>query len=404
MVRARNRRRCAASLLGVLVVLGTCASVATPAPALPTTTQPRLVLDHLIRTSPFVGSGVSIRDNEGSAYVAPDDALWIVDDNSNSAYEIDRATGALRRRIVESAFANAPRLGVGTSAGSGRDGDLESAAYDATADVLYMESGSTGGSPTMFRLRRDGSGQFQVESWQPLPSEFTGAGWRLADGRLYLADNSTIRSYDYATNTLGSTFSISGLSKIYGLDFDDATGDLVAVNNSQHVVRASMSTHTILSGWNLDLSGFGVRDSRGVEVIGNQLYVSDGLDTRSASDPMNHAVFVFDVGPRSVAVRLSSADAHRAAQLVTQFGLANQAELLHNGVGLLAFLNALAPSPTPTPAPLEPPGTDVTRTVHWTATDLPLLEAVKTRWAQDDEGAHRLGFYLMSFLAALSGD
>ena len=78
-----------------------------------------------------------------------------------------------------------------------------------------------------------------------------------------------------------------------------------------------MSTHTIISGWDVDLTGFGVRDSRGVEVIGNQLFVSDGLDTRSSSDPMNHAIFVFDVGPRSVPVRLSSADASRAAQLVT---------------------------------------------------------------------------------------
>ena len=58
------------------------------------------------------GSSASVRDNEGSAYVARDDSLWMVDDNSNSAYEIDRSTGALRRRISESEFAGAPRLGV----------------------------------------------------------------------------------------------------------------------------------------------------------------------------------------------------------------------------------------------------------------------------------------------------
>ena len=39
-------------------------------------------------------------------------------------------------------------------------------------------------------------------------------------------------------------------------------------------------------------------DTRGVEVIGEQLFISDGYDYRSASDPMNHAVFVYDVtGP-----------------------------------------------------------------------------------------------------------
>src|SRR5205085_4690629 len=179
------------------------------------------------------------------AYVANDDALWMVDYNSNSAYEIDRSTGALRRRITEGAFANAPRLGVGTAAGSGRDGDLEAIAYDANNDVLYMESGSTGGSPTIFRLVRDGSGAFQVDSWQPLASEYTAAGWRLADSRLYLANSSTIRTYDYVANALGSSFSISGLSGIFGIDFDDRSGDLVAVTSSERLVRASMTSQTI---------------------------------------------------------------------------------------------------------------------------------------------------------------
>ena len=397
------RQRATALAVSSALALGALTITAELGRALPTTTQPTLVLDHLIRTSPFVGSSVSVRDNEGSAYVPSDDALWMVDDNGNSAYEIDRVTGALRRRITESAFASAPRLGVGTAAGSGRDGDLESLAYDANADVLYAQSGSTGGSPTMFRLARDGSHHFQVESWQPLASEYTAAGWRLADGRLYLANGSTIRTYDYATNALGSSFSISGLSNIFGIDFDDASGDLVAVTKSETLVRASVSTRTILTGWNLDLTGFGIRDSRAVEVIGNQLFVSDGLDTRASSDPMNHAIFVLDVGPRSVAVHLSSSESTRANELVDVFGATSSADLLAKGVLLLAYLNALDPSPTPTPVALDPPGTDVTRSVTWNATDLPLLEAVKSRWSQSDEGAHRLGFYLLSYLAAISG-
>ena len=395
-------QRATALGVGTVLVVAAVASAAGTATALPTTTNPQLVLDRLIRTSPFVGSSVSVRDNEGSTYVASDDALWIADDNSNAVYEIDRATGVLRRRITETAFANAPRLGVGTAAGSGRDGDLEAMAYDANADVLYAESGSTGGSPTVFRLTRDGSQQFQVTSWQPLASEYTAAGWRLADGRLYLANSATIRTYDYATNVLGTSFSISGLSNIYGIDFDDATGDLVAVNTDQQLIRASMSTRTILTGWTLDLTPFGVRDSRAVEVIGNQLFVSDGLDTRSASDPMNHAVFVFDVGPRSVSVRLSSSESTRANALLGYYGATSQEDLLTKGVLFLAYLNAVNPSP-PTPVVLGPPGVGVTRSVTWTATNLPSLEAVKVRWKLSDEDAHRFGFYLLSYLAALNG-
>ncbi|MDQ4107208.1 MAG: PKD domain-containing protein, partial [Actinomycetota bacterium] len=48
-------------------------------------------------------------------------------------------------------------------------------------------------------------------------------------------------------------------------------------------------------GWSFDLLPFGVLDSRGVELIGEQLYVSDGADSRASDDPLKYAVFVFDV-------------------------------------------------------------------------------------------------------------
>ena len=123
----------------------------------------------------------------------------------------------------------------------------------------------------------------------------------MADGLTYVANDATIRTYDFATNTFGPAFSISGLSKITGVDFDDVTGDLLAVNNKERLYRASMATRTILPGWNgISLTGFGLLDTRAVEVIGEQLFVSDGADSgaRPTTDPMSHAVFVFDVtGP-----------------------------------------------------------------------------------------------------------
>jgi PKD repeat protein len=51
-----------------------------------------------------------------------------------------------------------------------------------------------------------------------------------------------------------------------------------------------------VSGWNLDLSSFGLLDTRAVEVVDDQLWVSDGYDFRAAGDPSSHAVFVFDLG------------------------------------------------------------------------------------------------------------
>ncbi len=79
------------------------------------------------------------------------------------------------------------------------------------------------------------------------------------------------------------------------------TGDLLAVNSSERLYRASMTTRTILPGWNgISLTSFGLLDTRAVEVVGEQLLVTDGADSsvRPHTDPMSHAVFVLDVsGP-----------------------------------------------------------------------------------------------------------
>ena len=314
----------ARKLLGGVVagaILVTSAMVGTgTAQALTSTTHPQLSLNRLIQTSLFPPPN-RMFDNEGSAYVAGDDALWMADDQSDALFEVDRTTGALRRKIPQAAFLNALPLGGGGTAGQSRNEDLEALAYDANADVLYAFSGSTPflvnsvstpSDPTVYRLTRDVDDQFQVESWQALPSEWTGAGWRLADGLTYVANDTTIRTYDYATNTFGAPFSIPGLSKILGMDFDDATGDLLAVNNKERLYRASMTTGTLRDGWNeglcelgrpvavhragcgISLTGLGLLDTRAVEVIGDQVLVSDGYDFRAASDPMNHAVFVLD--------------------------------------------------------------------------------------------------------------
>ncbi len=297
-MRRRARRSVARSLSVVLALAVVGMGTAT---ALISTSQPQLTLNHLIRTSPFQGSSTSVRDNEGSAYVASDDALWMASDNDDALFEVDRTTGALRRKIAQSDFMNAPRFGVGGTPGQARTEDLEALAYDANADILYAFSGSTGGTPTVFRLTRDGNDRFQVQSWQPMPSEWTGAGWRSADGLTYVANGSTIRTYDYSTHTFGPSFSISGLTRIFGLDFDDATGDLLAVNAKERLYRASMTTRTLLPGWDgISLTGLGFLDTRAVEVIGEQLLITDGADAsaRPTTDPMSHAVFVLDVtGP-----------------------------------------------------------------------------------------------------------
>ena len=56
-------------------------------------------------------------------------------------------------------------------------------------------------------------GRLELESYQPLTNgtEFTAAGWNPADGRLYVGSGTTLRTYDYTTNTRGSAIAIGGL-------------------------------------------------------------------------------------------------------------------------------------------------------------------------------------------------
>ena len=269
--------------------------------ALPVTSSPELKLVRTIRTSPFAGSSISIKDGEGSAYVPRDNSLWLADDNGRAVYEINPATGALKQKIATAAFEAAPKFGGGSQAGVNRDRDLESMAYDEATDTLYAFSGPCCQSsvlPTAFRLMRTG-GTFKVESYQPLGSgaDYTAAGWNKADGKIYVGVGGQIRSYNYVTNTASSSFKVADLTGILGMTFSSDGHDMYVVTNAEKLRRVDWATKKLVAGWTFDLTGFKVKDSRAVELINDQFYVLDGYDGRSTGDPLKHAVFVFDVLP-----------------------------------------------------------------------------------------------------------
>jgi hypothetical protein len=259
----------------------------------------QLQLVRTIQTTPFVGSTLGMKDNEGSAYVPRDGSLWLADDNGRAVFEVDPVTGALKRKIGRAAFEAATQLGGGPQAGTWRTRDFESMAYDETSDSLYIFSGpccSADVLPTAFRLKRKGNnGTFKVESYQPLAAgaTYTAAGWNSGDGKVYVAKGATIRSYDYVSNSAGAGFKIPLLTGITGLDF--SSGDLYASTNQETVRRVDWASKTVISTF--DLTPFDVRDSRSVEVINGQFYVADGYDGRLRGDPLRYAVFVFSVLP-----------------------------------------------------------------------------------------------------------
>jgi hypothetical protein len=300
MTTLKGTRLLLSSFVAGVVALAVSAAPALA--ALPDTSSPELKLARTIRTSPFTGSSISIKDGEGSAYVPRDNSLWLADDNGRAVYEVNPTTGALKQKISGTSFEAAPKLGGGSPARINRDKDIESMAYDETTDSLYVFSGKCCTSsvlPTVFRLKRGSGGVFKVESYQPLASgsDYTAAGWNKADGKVYVGVGGQIRSYDYATNTASSTFHITGLQGILGMSFSATGADMYVVTNAEKLYRVAWATKTLVAGWTFSLTGFGVKDSRAVELINDQFYVQDGYDGRSSGDPLRHAVFVFDVLP-----------------------------------------------------------------------------------------------------------
>lgn len=269
--------------------------------ALPDVEGPGLRLSRTIAAAPFRGTSTSMRDDEGSAYVPADGSLWLTDDAGAKLFEVDAVTGALKRTVATADLANALPVGGGAAAGASRTDDLGSAAYDPVADALYVFSGNccaaTGLDPTAFRLTRDGTGAFQVDSYRALPdgTDPTGAAYRAGVG-ITLVRGQKVTPYDYATNTLGSAQSIAGTDvAISGAAFTTDGAELLAVSSGKRFYRASMATNAVRQGWTVDLTPFGILDPRAVELVDGQLYVSDGADTRDAADPLRYAVFVFDV-------------------------------------------------------------------------------------------------------------
>ena len=258
---------------------------------------PRLQRTRTIRTTPFANRNVSMRDNEGSAYVPRNKSLWLADDNGRAVFEVNAATGGLKRSIGRKRFESARRLGGGPMAGVDRTRDFESIAYDRAHDTLYVFSSTCCGPsvlPTAFQLRRGPRGVFRVTSYQPLPdgTKISAAAWNAANGRLFVGFGSDLRTYDYARNSLGRAFRVPKLTGISGMGFAPDGRYLYVTTGAEQLRRVRWATKRLVGGWTFGLTAFGIHDSRAVEVIDGRFYVVDGDDARSKADPLRYAVHV----------------------------------------------------------------------------------------------------------------
>ena len=298
MEQSVRSRRTLSVLAVVALALSAVGLAPTASAKLPP--EPVLTLERTVPTRPFAGSRVRTNDHEGSAYVPRDRSLWLADDDGHAVYEIDPWTGALKRVIRGTRLAKVQELGGGVRAGASRVAEIQALAYDSTLDTLYAYAGTCCPArilSTAFRFSRK-DGVLKPDSFQPLPLgvQVEGAAWNPCDGRVYIGGHGTIWAHDYVSNKLGRGFGIRGITHLYGMDFSDDGQDLFVAQPYTRITRVDWTTRTVKPGWDLNLAGLGPQDIRGVEVVGDRLWVSDGSDQRTLGDPLDHALFVFAVG------------------------------------------------------------------------------------------------------------
>ena len=147
-----------------------------------------------------------------------------------------------------------------------------------------------------FRLTRDGNGVFQVDSFQPFTApmnDFSGVGF--INGALWTALGKVLYQYDYANNTFSNSFSVSGISGSIDGIADSPGGDVWVVNSKDTLYRINWATRTLYPNHTFNMADYGIKDSRAVELVGDQLFICDGYDSYATSSPDRYAIKVYDV-------------------------------------------------------------------------------------------------------------
>ncbi len=301
-------RRGALGVVGALIASMAAMLVGVPSAS----ATPWLTFNRNILTRPFAGTTTSMGDNEGMAYVATNDTLWIVDDVPGRLYAVNRTTGALGQVITNAQFQAATILGGIEVAGPNRVKDIEAVAYDTVTDTMYVFSGTcctVSSLPTVFRFTRPStSAAFVLDSWQPLAAPYNDlSGAEFRDGELWAATGKTIVKYDYVTNTASSPVTLTGApSAIYSLAFNASGSEMWVAGSSAKLLKYDWATKTPVAGYAFTMYAFGVNDPRAIEIIGSQMFLSDGYDYYPAGSTTAFAVRVFDMVDVTVAAPVAS--------------------------------------------------------------------------------------------------
>jgi len=245
-------------------------------------------------------------DLEAFDYIVPDNSFVIADDIERLIYWLDLGTKQVTHIIRDSEFGAYTQLypggfdplplkcnlDTGTGVWSGFC-DPEAVAYDPVNDKLYVFTGDHPGDLTGFLLSRSTPDQnFSISGWKRIIQAYTAAIF--IDNQFYVAisDPATgeglIVSYDWDTDSVGEVIFRTG-NEIEDMAYANGILWLITADDMLHRVR--YSDMQILDAY--DMRAFDINDPRGVEVVGDKLYIGDGDDTRT--DDLLHAIHVFEL-------------------------------------------------------------------------------------------------------------
>jgi len=245
-------------------------------------------------------------DSEAIQYIEPNNEFAIVDDVKHQLYGLDLATSQVAWIIHDydfGAYTQANPNGYEPlnltcqrdSATGGFIGfcDPEAIAYDSLNDDLYLFTGNHPGELTTFRLSRNAPDQnFEISGWKRTEREHPSAIF--INNQLYVtiidtvSDEGKIASYNWETKTMGNViFTIGHTIE----DMAYSNGILWLLTAPNMLYKISFSDMRILDSY--DMQAYDINDPRGVEVIGDKLYIGDGDDLRT--DDLLHAIHIFEL-------------------------------------------------------------------------------------------------------------
>jgi len=246
-------------------------------------------------------------DLEGMCYIDRDNEFMIADDSEDLVYGLSLATERVTSIIDDEEFAaftqdNYPNIDGDEPLASSCHKDSETGLYTGFCDVetiaynpifgnetMYVFTGNHPGELTTFKLSRSAPDQnLTIVDWRRIDQEHSAA--IVIEGQLYVSNEEVnLIKYDWDAEVTFGDIEFVSPRKIEDMAYDNGILWVVTANNYLH--KIDWATKVILDSY--DLVAYDIQNPRGVEVVGDKLYIGDGDNNRA--DDLNNAIHVFDL-------------------------------------------------------------------------------------------------------------